>query len=164
MSAGRGDDDATNLAALDRAAESLPWPVFIASDTADGSPSWAAARPVRLDSADEMALAMGRAAIYALPARYEPSGLPAMEAALSGCALVLGDLPNHRELWENAAVFVPPDDDRALADALQWLIAHPAGRERLAREARASAVHRPIASMADDYLGCYHTARSTKVA
>ena len=32
------------------------------------------------------------ASIYALPARYEPFGLSILEAALSGCALVLGDI------------------------------------------------------------------------
>ena len=35
-----------------------------------------------------------------LPARYEPFGLSILEAALSGCALVLGDLPSLRELWD----------------------------------------------------------------
>ncbi len=32
-----------------------------------------------------------------LPARYEPFGLSVLEAALSGCALVLGDIPSLRE-------------------------------------------------------------------
>ena len=59
-----------------------------------------------------------RAAIYALPARYEPFGLSALEAALSGCALVLGDIPSLREVWGDAAVFVPPDDAGGLRDAL----------------------------------------------
>ena len=35
-----------------------------------------------------------RAGIYALPAVYEPFGLSVLEAALSGCALVLGDIPS----------------------------------------------------------------------
>ena len=52
---------------------------------------------------------MGRAAIYALPARYEPFGLSILEAALSGCALVIGDIPSLREIWADAALFVPSD-------------------------------------------------------
>ena len=34
-----------------------------------------------------------QAAIFVAPARYEPFGLAALEAALAGCALVLGDIP-----------------------------------------------------------------------
>ena len=54
------------------------------------------------------------AAIYALPARYEPFRLEVLEAAAPGCALVLGDIASLRELWDGAALFVAPDDDRAL--------------------------------------------------
>jgi hypothetical protein len=35
----------------------------------------------------QLAREMGCAAIFAAPARYEPFGLAALEAALSGCAL-----------------------------------------------------------------------------
>jgi hypothetical protein len=49
--------------------------------------------------ASELAGWMHRAAIYALPARYEPFGLSALEAAQAGCALVLGDLSSLREVW-----------------------------------------------------------------
>ena len=59
--------------------------------------------------------ALAAASIYALPARYEPFGLSALEAALSGCALVLGDIPSLREVWGDAAIFVDPDDHDALA-------------------------------------------------
>ena len=71
----------------------------------------------RLAPAD-LASWLGRAAIYALPARYEPFGLSILEAALAGCALVLGDIDSLRELWDGCALFVPPEDDDALAEAL----------------------------------------------
>ena len=61
---------------------------------------------------DELVRSYGDASIFALPARYEPFGLSILEAALSGCALVLGDLPSLRELWTGAAMFVPPDDHK----------------------------------------------------
>src|SRR5262249_58528859 len=73
----------------------------------------------------EMAPLYAGASIYAAPARYEPFGLTILEAALSGCALVLGDIPSLRELWEDAAVFVPRDDDAALETCLRDLIRHP---------------------------------------
>ena len=34
---------------------------------------------------------------------YEPFGLSILEAAASGCALVLGDIPTLRENWSEAA-------------------------------------------------------------
>ena len=67
---------------------------------------------------------LARAAIYCLPARYEPFGLSVLEAALSGCALVLGDIPSLREIW---------DDARRL---------RAAGRSGRARERRSSAPDR----------------------
>ena len=57
-----------------------------------------------------------RATIFALPARYEPFGLSALEAGLAGCALVLGDIPM-REVWHDAAMFVPPEQPAALENA-----------------------------------------------
>ena len=64
-------------------------------------------------SESELARHYARAAIYCLPARYEPFGLSVLEAALSGCALVLGDIPSLRENWTGAAEFAPPDDASA---------------------------------------------------
>jgi len=90
-----------------------------------------------------------------LPARYEPFGLTALEAAWSGCALVLGDIDSLREVWDGAAIFVAPDDHAALAHALRRLIADTALRERYAALARERAeAHRP-AAMADAYLRAY---------
>ena len=37
---------------------------------------------------------------------YEPFGLAVLEAAQAGCALVLSDIPTHREMWDGAAIFV----------------------------------------------------------
>jgi hypothetical protein len=45
-----------------------------------------------------------------LPARYEPFGLSVLEAALSGCALVPGDIASLRGNWDGVAEFVCPDD------------------------------------------------------
>src|SRR5439155_1168938 len=90
---------------------------------AHGGLSWGARVPRHLSAVGQIgSLALRRlyaeASIYAWPARYEPFGLSVLEAALSGCALVLGDIPSLRELWEGAAWFVPADDDGALAAAI----------------------------------------------
>jgi glycosyltransferase involved in cell wall biosynthesis len=83
-----------------------------------------------------MAGLMGRASIFAHPARYEPFGLSVLEAALSGCALVVGDIEMLRENWSGAARFVSPDDPRALRTAISELIENPGERESLAAAAR----------------------------
>jgi glycosyltransferase involved in cell wall biosynthesis len=78
-----------------------------------------------------------------------------LEAALSGCALVLGDIASLREVWGPAARYVPPGDARALHKALQDLIASPAERARLAQAAQFRAHRYTARAMADRYLACY---------
>ena len=58
-------------------------------------------------------------AILAAPALYEPFGLGVLEAAQAGAALVLGDIPTLRELWDGAATFVDPRDHTDLAHTLR---------------------------------------------
>ena len=97
------------------------------------------------------------AAVYVLPARYEPFGLSVLEAAHSGCALVLGDIPSLREIWGDAAVFVPPDDTDALADAVTALIEAPERRDKLADAAWERALRFTPLRMAEDYLEAYRS-------
>jgi glycosyltransferase involved in cell wall biosynthesis len=60
-----------------------------------------------------------------------------LEAELAGCTLVLGDIPSPREVWGDAAVFVPPDQPDVLAAVLQRLITDVSWREFMAQRARA---------------------------
>jgi len=158
FSAGRLWDEAKNLEALESVAPRLPWPVFVAGE--NHHPDGGEARPHHtrlLGRLSQRALAawLGRASIYVLPARYEPFGLSVLEAALSGCALVLGDIPSLRELWRNRAVFVPPDDPEALEDALVRLIEDPDRRTTLAAGARSRAIERTTERMVEGYLAAY---------
>jgi glycosyltransferase involved in cell wall biosynthesis len=102
-----------------------------------------------------MAREMAEASIYALPARYEPFGLSVLEAALSGCALVLGDIPSLREIWGPAALYVPPDDHAALRTALRRLIDDPAERTGLGAAARSRGLHFSTPRMTEAYLAAY---------
>ncbi|WP_221931021.1 glycosyltransferase family 4 protein [Telmatospirillum sp. J64-1] len=158
FSAGRIWDEAKNVSALDAVAARLPWPVLIAGDTTapDGrSEGFGAARGLGVLDCEGLCEAMARAAIFALPARYEPFGLAALEAALSGCALVLGNIPTLRELWEGCAVFVDPDDHEGLQAALSELTADPVRREDLGQAARLRATRYSAARMADSYAALY---------
>jgi glycosyltransferase involved in cell wall biosynthesis len=162
FSAGRLWDEAKNVRALADAAPRLSWPVYVAGEERHPSGERVPVGGVhalgRL-AAPELAGWLARASVYALPARYEPFGLSALEAALAGCALVLGDIPSLREVWGDAAVFVPPDDARALARALGALIDDDRRREALAARARRRALRYTRRRMAAGYLAAYAAAR-----
>jgi glycosyltransferase involved in cell wall biosynthesis len=156
FSMGRLWDEAKNVRALDRVAEELPWPVVVAGD---GEPVHGrGAQFVGSLDPRQVATWLARAAVFAAPVRYEPFGLAALEAALSGCALVLGDLPSLREVWHDAAVFVAPDDEDELRRVLLALIAEPEQcleRGRIARaRARRYGPARMAAAYADLYRSC----------
>jgi glycogen(starch) synthase len=160
LAAGRLWDEAKNVGALARVAPRLPWPVRVAGDRT--APEGETQRLESLHSLGrlappELAAWLGRAAIYALPARYEPFGLSVLEAALAGCALVLGDVESLRELWEGCALFVPADDD-ALEEAVDRLIRDAAQRRRLARQARRRALEFTPERMVAGYLQAYREA------
>jgi glycosyltransferase involved in cell wall biosynthesis len=103
----------------------------------------------------ELAVHMARAAIFALPAKYEPFGLSAVEAALAGCALVLGDIPSLREVWGDAAMFVSPYDDDRLIAAIQTLCRNRSLRSRLSASARTRALELNPTRMGDAYAALY---------
>jgi glycosyltransferase involved in cell wall biosynthesis len=158
FSAGRLWDEAKNLVALDAAAAGLPWPVRVAGSCI--APHGGMLKPRRAHALGELdahavAREMAAAAIYAMPARYEPFGLSVLEAGLCGCALVLGDIDSLREVWGDAAAYVEPDDHRALRDTLMSLIVDRARRERLGRAARKHALQFRPQRMAQGYLGAY---------
>lgn len=106
---------------------------------------------------DALAGWLARAAVYALPARYEPFGLSALEAALAGCALVLGDIPSLREVWGDAAAFVPPDDYDALGRTLRALMLNEDRRVELGARARDRARRYTVDRMAAQYAAAYRS-------
>jgi glycosyltransferase involved in cell wall biosynthesis len=99
--------------------------------------------------ASRMAQAYAEAAIFASVGRYEPFGLAVLEAAQAGCALVLSNIPTFRELWHDAALFVPPDDAEATAAALTRLLGDPAACAHLGHAARQAARRFDPARMAE---------------
>lgn len=148
FAAGRAWDEAKNLASLARIAGGVSWPIHIAGE---GS---------ALGVLEPAALAelYSRASIYAWPAKYEPFGFSVLEAALSGCALVLGDIPSLRENWDGAAEFVTGDD--ALASALQRLTADPDRLADLAQRASERARNFALEKMTARYNAAYQAVRS----
>jgi glycosyltransferase involved in cell wall biosynthesis len=158
LAAGRLWDEGKNLAALEAVAPGVPWPIRVAGSRAGPDGQLRDPHHVQVLGelpASALAAHMAAASIYALPARYEPFGLSILEAALCGCALVLGDIPSLREVWGDAATYVPPDDHAALGNALRRLIDQPTARDRLARAARRRALDFPPARMAQATRAAY---------
>lgn len=167
LAAGRLWDDAKNLSTLAGIAPDLSWPVAVAgagTSPDGGGISLPGVRHLGLLPEDELAEWLFGAAIYVSPARYEPFGLGILEAARSGCALVLGDLPSLREVWGAAAEYVDPDDADALRQVLGRLIADPGRRQRLAARARRRANLYTASRMAAEYVKCYRFLRRTPAA
>ena len=153
LAAGRLWDEAKGLDALDDAAADITWPVAVAGDAGDRQASHA--RLLGAMPRDELRTLMGRSAIFAHPARYEPFGLVVLEAALAGCALVLGDIDSLRELWDGAAVFVAPGDAAALSAACERLGSDDELRRILAGRAGERAWRYDAQTMAQAYVRLY---------
>lgn len=161
LTAGRLWDEAKNVALLASIAPQLPWPVFFAGeDKPPGNKEKVVHPNVNLLgrlSLREMEALFCKASIYALPARYEPFGLSALEAALAGSALVLGDIPSLREVWGHGAIFVPPEDPPAWEHAMKRLIGDRELVSKMAANACRKAVEYSTEKMGGEYRDAYNS-------
>ncbi|MCG6156764.1 glycosyltransferase family 4 protein [Rubinisphaera margarita] len=71
------------------------------------------------------------------PARQEPFGRVLLEAAITRTAIVATDVGGSREMLDDTALLVPPDDPAALATACQQVMADANLRSQLAERAAA---------------------------
>lgn len=158
LAAGRFWDEAKNLAALAAVADTIAWPIRIAG-AARGEERVAAGNMHRLGTLPrrEVLAQMQRAGIFVAPARYEPFGLGILEAALSGCALVISDIPTLRELWTEAAAFVDPQKPSALRDTVNRLCRDDGLRAALQRAAMQRARCYSLSAMTQAYDKLYAT-------
>lgn len=163
FSCGRAWDAAKGIEALKNVAPRLPWPVYLAgemqSPDGDTLTSPVGVRALGSLTEDRLAEWLSRAAIFALPARYEPFGLSVLEAAQSGCALVLGDIETLRELWADAALYVDPADEEALGAAVTRLISDGALCRAMAARALGRARRYSAEAMVTSYLDAYRHAQ-----
>ena len=163
LSVGRLSEPGSNVAALDRVASRLSWHVVVAGETTGPDGTLVRLKHARALGPLEpaaLAKAYAGAAVFALPALYEPFGYAPLEAALSGCALVLGDIASLREVWGDAAIWVPPRDDQALLQTLRWLIEDRQVRREYAKRAKERAMAYTPERTAAGYLDAYRTALS----
>lgn len=158
VSMGNLQDEAKNIAGLCEVAPNLPWNLQIISndknllsvDTYTANVQWYGEI-----SRSQLAKVLSKASIYVAPVYYEPFGFSAMEAALSGCALVLSDIESMREIWQDAAIYVDPRDPKAIEGALTQLISDDLLRTQLATQARHRALSFSVGRMAGKYMRLY---------
>ncbi len=156
--AGRLWDPAKNIATLDRAAQEIRLRVFAAGTSMGPDRQRIELKNIRpLGFLGQAVLRQWyrRAAVFVLPSLYEPFGLTALEAGLAGCALVLSANPSLREVWGDAAIFVPAQDDRALAREVNRLIEDVPARREYGRRAGHKARTYTPARMAAGYYRSY---------
>ncbi len=106
-----------------------------------------------------------RAAIYAATSRYEPLGMPVLEAAFSRCAIVANDIPSYREMWGDAALYFRTNDASSLAASIRLLNDDRTMRRAYAELAYARARERfTTKRMIDEYLQLYRSLISVRTA
>jgi glycosyltransferase involved in cell wall biosynthesis len=109
----------------------------------------------------DVAAWLRRATVFVHPARWEGFGLAVLEAMLAGLPVVATSVSSLPELVADGETgfLVPPDDPRALADALRLALELPAlgaaGRERARTEFS-------VARMADRTAGLYASILASK--
>lgn len=158
FSMGRLWDKAKNISLLLEAAHEINYPVFIAGNY-DDIQNIRVPGNVTFTGYLNNSLVRGylsRAAVYALPVKYEPFGYTFLEAALSGCALVAGDIPSMRELWGDSAIYSPTNNSTILAEQINALMADKQKRQRLSDMARERAtMNYSLENMTRGYLKLY---------
>jgi glycosyltransferase involved in cell wall biosynthesis len=88
---------------------------------------------------DQRADLLAGAAILAYPSRYEGFGLPPLEAMAAGLPVVTTSVGALPEVLGDAAVLVPPNDERALAAAIAAVLDDDGRRAELTARGRARA-------------------------
>ena len=160
VTTGRLWDDGKDIETLDRAAARLTVPLKAIGP--QGGPhgehrGLRQARPLGRLPAEAVRIELRSAAVFTSASLYEPFGLGVLEAAQAGCALVLSDIPTFRELWDGVALFAPPRDDAAFAEAIQTLCDDTEQRQALADAARRRAARFSVEAMTAGVLDVYAT-------
>lgn len=167
FSLGRVWDEAKNISMLAHIASDLQWPVYIAGEGKHP----ATGKTIELENVHflghltnkEVSDWLSRASIYALPAKYEPFGLTILEAAMSGCALVVGKTESQAEIWGNAAKYVDPNSADELRDCINNLIEDEFCRNIMACRSVKRSHGYTADQMVQDYNHIYRQLLSTPV-
>lgn len=103
-------------------------------------------------------LAHCRALVHA--SLFEGFGLPVLEGLAHGAPVLCSDLPPHREIARDHALFADPRDETALADAFVRVHRDDALRWRLARGGHARAAELSPAAVAEHWARVHREVRA----
>ena len=119
-------------------------------------------RGVRYIGRVDMARELAELDVFVLPARRDPFPLTVLEAMAAGLPVVGTRVDGIAEqLDADAGLLVPPEDPRALAEAIERLAGDPALRARLGEAARRRVVgHFTVAHQAEGLDRAYAEAGS----
>lgn len=163
---GRIWDEAKNLGVLGKIANKHQLPILVAGDKHHPGTGLS----VELANV-QLAGVLGQVAVreqlaasymYIAPAKYEPFGLSVLEAALSGCLLLLADIPTLRELWQDTALYFDPEKPEELDRVLDYAFTHQQECKALVERSMARAKLFSLDRMADQYMQLYASLRTAK--
>jgi glycosyltransferase involved in cell wall biosynthesis len=97
------------------------------------------------------------ASVFALPAYYEPFGLSVLEAAYSGCALVLGKIDSLQEIWKDNALYCDPSDAMELTNTINKLMTDNVMLHKYADAAYKRSADFKMSGMANEYYALYNS-------
>jgi glycosyltransferase involved in cell wall biosynthesis len=145
----------TLAAVWQRFAGTPPLPLVNAGENAPGrfslaelERSEAGVRVLGTVPPDELEWLYAHATLVLIPTRYEGFGLPLLEAAARGAAVIASDIPALREIGEGVARFVPVADVEGWERAIRDLAGDEARRQRMIADGRRRAADFGIAACA----------------
>jgi len=162
---GRIWDEAKNLSILGEITNKHRLPICVAGDNRHPDTGV----PVNLSDVELMGVLsqervkwqLATSYAYISPSKYEPFGLAVLEAALSGCLLLLADIPTLKELWQDSALYFNPEKPEELDDLLDFAAERGEECELLVDKSLARAKLFSLDRTVDTYLELY---KSLKVA
>jgi glycosyltransferase involved in cell wall biosynthesis len=98
---------------------------------------------------------MLKAALFVMPAKYEPFGLAILEAARAGCTLAVGNIGSLNEIWGETALYFDPFNDEEALMVLQQLIEDKELRTQLVKKSMKRAESFTEQAMAANYFEVY---------
>jgi glycosyltransferase involved in cell wall biosynthesis len=148
LTADRIRDDGDEIAMLDRAAGRMGGAVISVGsglDRCGRAICFEAIHALGPLSATETQGLLARAPVFVSATRFTSFARVVLQAAAQGCALILSEIPVHREFWNGAACFVSCGDEEAFAAAMRRTLEDDSYRrvlcEAALRRARTLSLH-----------------------
>lgn len=156
---GRMWDEAKNLRMVEEVAREIGYPVFIAGDHDTSGTKGKIPNLHFLGKLDKKEIAqwLSISAVYASPAYYEPFGLSVLEAAHSGCALLLGKIDSLQEIWKDNALYCRPESSEELKSAINEVMTNEVLFKTLSESALKRAADFRLSDMAAAYYSLYNS-------